>query len=167
MKSTKGHAASRAKDVALLTTVVVTAPLWLPLIAGLVVLVVVVRAVQVASLYAVVWTFWIGCAPRRVLFVYSDSPNWKEHVETRILPGLPANAVVLNWSGRARWRLSLPVLLFRCFAGQREFNPIGLVFERLSPVERYRFWQPFRDARHGRREALELLEARFLRHAAD
>lgn len=114
-----------------------------------------------------VWTFWIGLAPRRVLFVYSDSPNWKGHVESRILPRLPVNTVVLNWSKRSQWpRRSLSVALFRCFAGEREFNPIGLVFHRWSAVEEYRFWQPFRDSKHGRGGALELVEAQFLRRAA-
>jgi hypothetical protein len=96
---------------------------------------------------AAFFTMWWShaWARRRVLFVYSESPNWKEYVEANILPKLPANTVVLNWSNRARWpRFSVPVMLFRCFAGEREFNPIGLVFERLDIVERYRFWQAFR-----------------------
>jgi hypothetical protein len=143
--------------------VVLTAPLWL---AALVVIVV-GRCVQVVALYAVVWFWWIGRARRRVLFVYSDSPNWKEYVEANIVPKLPANTVVLNWSNRAQWpKFSLPVMLFNAFAGGREFNPIGLVFERLDVVEPYRFWQPFRDAKHGRAEALQLVETRFLKHVA-
>jgi hypothetical protein len=73
---------------------------------------------------------------------------------------------VLNWSERAQWPTwNLPVMLFRCFAGEQEFNPIGLVFERFDVVEPYRFWQRFRDAKHGRSEALELVETRFLKHA--
>jgi len=73
----------------------------------------------------------------------------------------------LNWSQRSRWsRFSLPVILFRCFAGTRDFNPIGLVFERWRAVEAYRFFLPFRDAKHGHEGALEFVEAQFLRHAA-
>ena len=88
-------------------------------------------------------------------------------VEANIIPKLPANSVVLNWSNRAHWpRFSLPVMLFRAFAGNREFNPIGLVFDRLDVVEPYRFWQPFRDAKHGRVEALQLVETRFLKDVA-
>jgi hypothetical protein len=124
------------------------------------------RVLKLMLLYLLVWTIWLGTAQRRVLFVYSDSPNWKTYAETRILPRLPENAVVLNWSHRARWpRLSLPVMLFRAFAGDREFNPIGLVFERWRRVEDYRFWQPLRDAKHGHTGALEFVEAAFLRHA--
>jgi hypothetical protein len=147
----------------LLAVVVLTAPLWL----AAVFVMVLGRLVQVSALYAFVWFWWIGWARRRVLFVYSDSPHWKEYLEANILPKLSANTVVLNWSNRAKWRkFSVPVMLFRCFAGEREFNPIGLVFERFYVVERYRFWQPFRDAKHGRLDALQYLERRFLRHAA-
>jgi hypothetical protein len=92
--------------------------------------------------------------------VCSDSPNWKEHIEQQILPRLPQNAVVLNWSRRTQWpRFSLGVRLFRAFAGNREFNPIALVFGRFRLVERFRFWQPFRDAKHGKDESLRVLEA--------
>jgi hypothetical protein len=154
--------ASRVRQALLLAVVVLTAPLWL---AALLVIVL-GRLVQVVALYALVWLWWIGRARRRVLFVYSESPNWKEHVEVNILPKLPANTVVLNWSNRLQWpKFSLPVMLFRCFAGEREFNPIGLVFERFDVVERYRFWQPFRDAKHGRLVALQHVETEFLRHA--
>jgi hypothetical protein len=53
------------------------------------------------------------------------------------------------------------VWLFRAFAGRREFNPIGLVFERFDLVVRYRFWQSFRDMKHGRPETLRTLEQKF------
>jgi hypothetical protein len=122
--------------------------------------VVVAYAAWTCFLYLAVWAWWIGRAPRRVLFVYSESPNWKEHIEQQILPRLPHNAVVLNWSRRKQWpRFSLAVLLFRAFAGDQEFNPIALVFTRFGFVERFRFWQPFRDAKHGKDEPLKMLQA--------
>ena len=148
----------------LLVVVLLTAPLWLVALLAIVV----GRSVQVVGLYMLVWLWWIGRARRRVLFVYSDSPHWKEYVESNIVPKLPPNTVVLNWSNRAQWpKFSLPVLLFRCFAGEREFNPIGLVFDRFDVVEPYRFWQPFRDAKHGRSEPLQLLETRIVKHVAE
>jgi hypothetical protein len=155
------------RTAALLTVVVLTAPVWIPGLVLLIVLVAVGRVIKVTALYVLVWTFWLGVSPRRVVFVYSDSPNWKAYVQSRILPRLPENTVILNWSERRQWpRFSLPVILFRCFAGEREFNPIGLVFERWRLVKDYRFWQPFRDAKHGQRGALEFVEAQFLRHVA-
>ena len=154
---------SRLQRALLWAIVVLTAPLWLAAL----ITIAVGRWVYVVALYALVWLWWIGRARRRTLFVYSNSPNWKEYVEANIVPKLPANTVVLNWSNRAQWpKFSLPVMLFKAFAGDRDFNPIGLVFERLDVVEPYRFWQPFRDARHGRTEALQLVETRFLKHVA-
>ena len=139
--------------------VVVTAPIWLALFA----LALLAHVVRQVALYAILWFWWIGIERTRVLFVYSDSPTWKEYVERTIVPKLPANAVVLNWSQKSQWsRCDLSVWLFRAFAGRREFNPIGLVFRRFHLVTRYRFWQPFRDLKHGRPENLRTLEERFL-----
>ena len=153
------HSQSRFRRVTFPVALILTAPLWLTWTA----VYSLVRLCHVVFLYAVVWTYWIGRARQRVLFVYSDSPHWKTHVEASILPRLPANAVVLNWSQRMSWQtFSLPVLLFRCFAGEREFNPIGLVFERFKVAKPYRFWRAFRDANHGRPEALQGLEREFL-----
>ncbi len=147
---------ARLKTIAMLAVIVATAPLWV----ALVVLMAVAYGVRTLALYLMVWMWWMGRARRRVVFVYSDSPNWKPHIEQRILPRLPRNTVVLNWSRRQDWsRFSLPVLLFRAFAGEREFNPIALVFARFASVERFRFWQPFRDAKHGRDEPLRRVEA--------
>jgi hypothetical protein len=57
-------------------------------------------------------------APPQVLFVYSNSPNWQEYIEQQILPRLPANTAIMNWSERKKWsRLSLPVLAVHYFCG--------------------------------------------------
>jgi hypothetical protein len=163
----KSKAADRSRPVMqrglILAAVVLTAPLWLAVL----LVVVLARLIQVVVLYGLVWVWWIGWARRRVLFVYSDSPNWKDYVEANILPKLPENSVVLNWSHRESWnKFNVSVMLFQSFAGAQEFNPIGLVFERFTVVERYRFWQAFRNAKHGRSDALQVVERRFLEHAA-
>ena len=46
--------------------------------------------------------FWIrhGRKGKFILFVYSDSSNWKDHIETKILPRIEACSVILNWSKR-------------------------------------------------------------------
>ena|ERR1700687_3471970 len=147
----------------LVVLVVMTAPLWLVLAA----VAILARALRQLVLYAVVWSWWVGLASRRVLFVYSDSPNWKDYIEQVILPRLPENSVVLNWSQRRQWsRFGVSTWLFRAFAGTREFNPIGLVFERFGLVARYRFLSPFREMKHGRPETLQVLEERFFAHLA-
>jgi hypothetical protein len=38
-----------------------------------------------------------------LLFVYSNSPNWKEYIETNILPVIADYAIVINWSERSHW----------------------------------------------------------------
>jgi hypothetical protein len=55
--------------------------------------------------------------------------------------------------------------LFHRFAGVKEFNPIGLVFNRFAKVECYRFWQPFQDAKRGEFAPLQQVESAFLHHA--
>jgi hypothetical protein len=159
--STKSN--SKLHQTLLVVLLVITAPLWLVLAA----VAMLAHGVRQVALYAIVWFWWVGPATRRVLFVYSDSPNWKEYIEQVILPRLPANSVALNWSERRRWpRFGVSTWLFRAFGGAREFNPIGLVFDRFGLVARYRFWRPFREMKHGRPEALLVLTEGFFAHLA-
>jgi hypothetical protein len=73
---------------------------------------------------------WLTWKKQRVLFVYSDSPIWKDYIEKEILPYVPDRAVILNWSERRIWKNSLAVLAFRYFGGYRNFNPK----ESVSPI---------------------------------
>jgi hypothetical protein len=101
---------------------------------------------------------------RNVLFVYSDSPVWKEYVENSILPRLPKSAVILNWSQRNRWpTLSLAVWLFRFYGGGREYNPLALVIRPLRGPRVFRFWRALKDLKHGKVETLNRVEATFLK----
>ena len=94
-------------------------PLWFTVL----VLVLVLFTLETVALYVLVWLWWIGPRQRRTLFVYSDSPIWKEYLERTIIPRLPSHSVVLNWSRRRQWgRLKLSSLLFRRFAGNYEFK---------------------------------------------
>jgi hypothetical protein len=61
-------------------------------------------------LYIAIWLKW---RQRFVLFVYSDSPIWKEYIETKVIPKLQKHAVILNWSERKAWKNSLAILAFR------------------------------------------------------
>ena len=104
-------------------------------------------------LHLIIWTWW-SLRGYDILFVYSDSPMWREHIEQNILPTLGSRAVILNWSERKQWRPSLATLTFAHFGGPREFNPLAVVFRPFRPTRTFRFWQPFRDFKHGNPESL-------------
>lgn len=107
-----------------------------------------------------VWCWWCPRG-RDVLFVYSDSPHWRDYILQQILPCLGERAVVLNWSERKRWQLSLARIAFWHFGGHREFNPLGVVFRPFGRTRTFRFRQAFRDCNHGHPEPLHLMEAEF------
>jgi hypothetical protein len=108
------------------------------------------------ALLVIVWLTWL---PRGqfALMVYSATPVWQPYFEAHVLPALGSRAVVLNWSERKKWGYSLPVLLFRIFAGPREFNPLALVFRPLRWPRRFRFYRPFIAFKHGRPSEVEQL----------
>jgi hypothetical protein len=108
-------------------------------------------------LHIAVWCSWCGRG-RFVLFVYSNSPTWHDYVEAHILPRLGERAIVLNWSERIRWRHTLAVLSFRYFGGNREFNPLAVVFRPLRLARRFRFYEPFRKFKQGKIEAVAKME---------
>ena len=98
---------------------------------------------------------------RPLLLVYSNSPNWKEHIEQRLLPLIADRAVVLNYSERASWhrRAPLAVRVWRHFAGDREFNPCVIAFPPSGAPQVIRLFGAFRDLKHGNPEALQKAEA--------
>lgn len=113
-------------------------------------------------LHIVIWVWW--CARGRdVLFVYSDSPIWREYLETTVLPRITRRAIVLNWSERKRWKVSLATMAFRHFGGHREFNPLAVVFRPLRLTRAFRFWKPFKDFKHGNSQSLERLQSEFFK----
>ena len=154
---TKPH--HKLAHVGSILLLVLTVPFWIPLLLVLIVLGL-VYVLAGAFLYTTVWCCW--CARGRdVLFVYSDSPIWHDYVVERILPKIGARAIVLNWSERKRWRRTLPVLVFRFFGGTRSFNPMALVFRPFRFARSFRFYEPFKDYKHGNSEALTKMEAAF------
>ena len=111
-------------------------------------------------LHLCIWVWWC-LRGRDILFVYSDSPIWHDYIEQQVLPHLGERAIVLNWSQRKRWRFSLARLAFYHFGGYRQFNPLGVVFRPFRRTRTFRFWQPFRDFKHGNLAALQKTEAEF------
>lgn len=114
-----------------------------------------------AILYMAIWLNW---RKQTVLFVYSDSPTWKDYIEREILPYIQDQAVILNWSERRNWKNSLAVLTFRYFGGYRNFNPIGLVFRPFRHVKTYRFFEAFKKFKHGEPREVEALKNSLLEH---
>jgi hypothetical protein len=140
----------------LLLTGVVLAPLLL----GVVLVAFLAFAIFTVCLHVAIWMWW-GLRGRDVLFVYSDSPLWRDYIDQRILPRLGDRAVVLNWSERRRWRPSLARLAFHHFGGSRQFNPLAVVVRPFRRTRTFRFWQPFRDFKHGHPAALHAMEREF------
>src|SRR5437016_10637014 len=126
------------------------------LLLPLILLAIVAYLVYRLSILVAVWLLWCTRG-KSILFVYSDSPIWKEYVADHFLPRLTNHAVVLNWSERRQWRkrFSLPVMAFRAIGGFREFNPMAVVFRPLRFSKVFRFWKPFKDFKHGNEEPLE------------
>ncbi len=112
-----------------------------------------------------IWLTWKG---RYVLLVYSDSPTWKDYIEREIIPPIQDRVVILNWSNRRNWKSSVAVLAFRHFMSGWHFNPAALVFRPLHSVKIFRFFEAFKDFKHGnpaeveriRREMFETLGIR-------
>ena len=94
------------------------------------------------------------------LLVYSNSQHWQEYIESRWLPYVADRLVVLNWSERHRWPATAPLeaSVHRRWAGDREFNPVAIIFRDKSRPSVVRFWRAFRDHRHGKSSALRAAE---------
>jgi hypothetical protein len=117
--------------------------------------------VMTGLLYVAVWSFW-NIRGIRLLYVYSNSPHWKEYIETTILPRLPKPRIVLNWSERRFWkRFTLASMTFRHFGGYREFNPLAIIFHPFRRAKVFRFFEAFKDKKHGKVETLLKMETDF------
>ena len=134
--------------------------LFIPLLLCFLLLALPLYFIATVCLHIIIWSFWC-LRGRDILFVYSDSPIWHDYIEERILPQLGNRVIVLNWSQRKRWRVSLASLPFSHFSGYRQFNPLAVVFRPLRRTRTYRFWQPFRDFKHGRPGPLSRMQSEF------
>lgn len=113
------------------------------------------------SLDCLVWIF--GCSRgRNVLYAYSDSSIWKEHIESKVIPRLSDRVVILNWSRRKEWRVSLATLVFQHFAGSKEFNPMAIVFRPFRSRVEFRFRLPFQAWKKNKRDELDAMERSFI-----
>ena len=158
MTPTSRNRRSALRRVGELTLIVLLLPLLLPL--G--VLTFALWIFQRIILYLLVWLLWVPKG-KDVLFVYSDSPIWREYLMENMLPLFEERAVILNWSERRIWRSwSLSVRIFRTFGGKRDFNPLVVVFRPFRRVQVFRFWLPFKDRKRGYTEPVERMRSDLL-----
>jgi len=127
--------------------------LFLPFVAFVLVLYFLHRAV----LHTLIWIFWIRSG-KDILFVYSDSPIWREYMVNEVLPSVQDRAIVLNWSERKHWpRWSLAKSVFSSFRGERNWNPMILVFRPFRKPRAFRFFGPFKSWKQGNPGQVERL----------
>ena len=157
----KNHKQDGGNALIAILVALLLAPIWVPLLA----LWFLFFVASFVCLHLAVWTLWLP-RRKRLLFVYSDSPVWREYVETRILPLIREQAVILNWSERRQWSLRhmLAVAVFRHFGGRKDFNPMAVVFQPLKRARVFRFFQPFHDFKRGKPETLAKVEKEFFGH---
>lgn len=126
--------------------------------------VLVLRLLSNAVVYALVWVLWLPKG-KNVLYVSSDSPIWTEYMETEVFPLVANRAIVLNWSARSEWpRWSLAVRVFRTFGQRRDFNPMVIVFRPFQRAKVFRFFAAFGEWKDGNTAPIERLH-RDLTHA--
>ena len=94
-----------------------------------------------------------------VLVVYTDSPHWKEYIETQWLPRWGDRAIAFDRS--KPWREDqVEARLWRAVAGSAEHTPVVIVVPPRGKVRIVRFWLAFRDFKHGKDKRLRDAEAR-------
>jgi hypothetical protein len=134
----------------------------LPIVLPLALLALVIYVCHRLALYMLVWVLWLPRG-KNALVVYSDSPIWQEYMLTHVMPLIKEHAIVLNWSERNKWpRWSFRVHVFHWFAGDREFNPIVILFRPLRRARIFRFWSAFKEWKRGNEQAVEGLRQELL-----
>ena len=134
----------------------------LPVILPLALLAVALYVPHRLALYMLVWLLWLPRG-KNILIVYSESPIWHEYMVTQVLPLVQEHAIVLNWTERSKWPWwSFRVHVFHWFAGDREFNPLVVLFRPFRRARVFRFWSAFKEWKRGDKEPVERLRQELL-----
>jgi hypothetical protein len=141
------------RKVARFALIALLLPIILPLaIAGLA-----LHFLNKAAIYLLVWVCWLPRG-KDVLYVSSDSPIWKEYMETEVFPLVAERAIVLSWSDRSKWpKWSFAVRVFRTFGHGRDFNPMVVLFRPFRRARIFRFLPAFQERKHGNSLSVEQL----------
>lgn len=144
---------STGRKVLRFALIVLLLPIILPLaLAGLV-----LHLLNKGIVYLLVWVWWLPKG-KDVLYVSSDSPIWKEYMETEVFPLVAERAIVLSWSERSKWpKWSFAVRVFRTFRRARDFNPMVVLFRPFRSARVFRFLPAFQKWKHGDRASVEQL----------
>ena len=144
---------STRRKVARFALIVLLLPLVLPLaIVGLI-----LHFLNKVVVYLLVWVWWLPKG-KDVLYVSSESPVWKEYMETEVLPLVVGRAIVLSWSARSKWpKWSFAVRVFRTFGRGRDFNPMVVLFRPFRGARIFRFLPAFQERKHGNSASVEQL----------
>lgn len=101
---------------------------------------------------------------KNIIFVYSNSPHWKTYIEENYFPLINGRAEILNWSERAAWNENYwPVKAVKHWGGNRDFNPLAIVYKNFFQVKVIRFYSAFNDCKFGKTELLREAEEKFFK----
>jgi len=137
--------------------------------------------IAVYGLWHLFYGLWLGLLVKKqwypqgkkLLFVYSNSPNWQEYIEQNIFPKLSEKAMIINWSERNTWDFgkTLETKVFKHWTGSTrfwekgkkkwsgtDFNPIAITFMPWWRIRVFRFWQAFKEHKHGKDRLLKKTE---------
>ena len=131
--------------------------LLLPIILPLLIVGLVLHFLNNIVIYLLVWVWWLPKG-KDVLYVSSESPIWKEYMETEVFPLVAERAIVLSWSARSKWpKWSFAVRVFRTFGRGRDFNPMVVLFRPFRRARIFRFLPAFQEQKHGNSASVEQL----------
>ena len=131
--------------------------LLLPIILPLLIVGLVLHFLNNIVIYLFVWVWWLPKG-KDVLYVSSESPIWKEYMETEVFPLVAERAIVLSWSTRSKWpKWSFAVRVFRTFGRGRDFNPMVVLFRPFRRARIFRFLPAFQEQKHGNSANVEQL----------
>jgi len=131
--------------------------LLLPIILPLLIVGLVLHFLNNIVIYLFVWVWWLPKG-KDVLYVSSESPIWKEYMETEVFPLVAERAIVLSWSARSKWpKWSFAVRVFRTFGRGRDFNPMVVLFRPFRRARIFRFLPAFQEQKHGNSANVEQL----------
>jgi hypothetical protein len=129
----------------------------LPVIVPIAIVGLILHFLNKVVVYMLVWLWWLPRG-KDVLYVSSDSPIWKEYMETEVFPLVAERAIVLSWSARSKWpKWSFAVRVFRTFGRGRDYNPMVVLFRLFRRARIFRFLTAFKERKHGNSASVEQL----------